>query len=759
MPEMDWFAVLKSLGGVQLPRDHPAFKAFRTRNRAIEPFCLTDGSKLYNNCSMTSKKRLILLLAAVAAPTSRRLLSLRFVGVLLLLLGNAQLLEAAASNSVARVWDERALSAIRVDTPHPPAQARNLFSLSVCMYDAWAAYDSNAVGFVYHKKHTAADITTARNEAISYAAYRILKERHFYSKTAATTLAADDTQMALLGYDTNNISRDTSPAGVGNSIYDAVSAWFSDDGSRQTNGTQAAPYPDYPVSQGGYVYINPPLATGLEGITDGTNHTVVDINRWQRLQVVNAVDQNGFPQGPIQTYLGAQWLTVRPFALSRLDPTKPWIDPGPPPYLDRGNNEAFVTNVVEMIRRSSQLTPDDGVTRDISPGGFGNNTLGFNDGTGYPLNPVTGLPYAANIVKRGDFARVLAEFWADGPSSETPPGHWNVIANGVADNPLTVKRIGGVGPVVDDLEWDVKVYFALNASVHDAACAAWGLKRYYDGWRPMTAVRYLGGNGQSTDPNLPSYSTNGLPLITNLIELVTADSVASGRHAGLTPGKIAILAWPGPPSDPATQHSGVTWIHADYWTTYQKTNFVTPAFPGYISGHSTFSRAAAEVLAGITGSPYFPGGLGSYTVTSLTFEQGPSIPIQLQWASYFDASDQAAISRIWGGIHPPADDFAGRRVGSQVGQAVWALAKQYFDGSILHAPIALQLAQSTDGTTQIQFNVARGLFYKLQSTTDLDLPFADEPGGPTLALHDWLMATNSVSVPHKFYRAARLLNQ
>jgi len=206
------------------------------------------------------------------------------------------------SNSVARVWDERALAAIRVDTPHPPAQARNLFSFSVCMYDAWSAYDTNgSVGFVYHNKHTAADIEAAREEAMSYAVWRMMKERHFYSKTAATSLAADDAQMAALGYDTNNVSRDTStPAGVGNTIYDAVSAWFINDGARQTNGTQAAPYPDYPTNQGGYIYINPPLATSLEGINDGSNHTVVDINEWQRLQIVNAVDQNGFPLGPIQ---------------------------------------------------------------------------------------------------------------------------------------------------------------------------------------------------------------------------------------------------------------------------------------------------------------------------------------------------------------------------------------------------------------------------------------------------------------------------
>jgi hypothetical protein len=708
---------------------------------------------------MTNKKWLPNLRCVLGFPEPRGRLVLLVAGTLLAWAGSTEVLRAGASNSVARVWDERALAAIRIDTPHPPAQARNLFSLSVCMYDAWVAYDTNgATGYIYHRKHTAADIAAARKEAISYAAYRMLKERHYYSKTAATTLAADDAQMAALGYDTNNVSRDTStPAGVGNTIYDAVSAWLSNDGSRQTNGTPAAPYPDYPANQGGYVYINPPLATGLEGVTDGSNHTVVDINQWQRLQIVNAVDQNGFPSGPIQNYLGAQWLGVRPFALSRTDPTKPWIDPGPPPYLNRGNDEAFITNVVEMIRRSSQLTPDDGVTLDISPGGFGNNSLGSNDGTGRTSNPVTGLPYTPNIVNRGDFARVLAEFWADGPTSETPPGHWNVIANGVADNPLTVKKIGGSGPVVDDLEWDVKVYFALNAGVHDAACAAWGLKRYYDGWRPITAVRYLGGNGQSSDPNLPSYSTNGLPLITNLIELITDASVGSGRHAGLKPGKIAILAWPGPPSDPSSQHSGVQWVHADTWTTYQRTNFVTPAFPGYISGHSTFSRAAAEVLAAVTGSPYFPGGLGSYTVSTLNFEQGPTLPVQLQWASYFDAADQAGISRIWGGIHPPVDDFAGRRVGSQVGKAVWALATQYFDGSIARAPVTLALTQLNSGANQFRFNVLRGLYYKIQSTTDLNVPFSDEPGGITLAFDTSLTTTNSASGPQRFYRAACLL--
>ena len=94
-----------------------------------------------------------------------------------------------------------------------------------------------------------------------------------------------------------------------------------------------------------------------------------------------------------------------------------------------------------MLRLSSELDPADGVTIDIGPGAFGDNPLGTNDGDGYDVNPVTGEPYEPNEVLRGDFARVLAEFWADGPASETPPGHWNTIANDVADTPgLRVPR-------------------------------------------------------------------------------------------------------------------------------------------------------------------------------------------------------------------------------------------------------------------------------------------------------------------------------
>lgn len=665
--------------------------------------------------------------------------------------------------SIARNWNERALEGIRMDTPHPPGQARNLFSFSVCMYDAWAAYDPNAVGFIYRGKHTAGDIAAARREAMSYAMYRMMLERHAYSRTATNQAPANHAFMAALGYDTNNVSRDPStPAGVGNRIYDAVSAYFIEDGSRQTAGTPfptANPpvaYPDYPAGHPRrYTFLNPPMNPFLHGINDGTNHTVVDVNVWQRLIVANSIDQNGFPQNPLQGYLGAPWLWVRAFSLSRQDPDKPWIDPGPPPFLGGARDDEFKQNLVAVIRASSQLTTADGVTIDISPATIGNNTLGANDGHGYTVNPVTGLPYVQSMVLRGDFTRALTEFWADGPSSETPPGHWNSIANHVSDD-MTEFRIGGSGPSVDRLEWDVKLYFALNGALHDAACAAWSVKRHYNGWRPISAIRYCGGLGQSSDPSKPSYHASGLPLVPDLIELVTEDTVASGRHPGLTPGKIAVYSWPGQPEIPAEQTSGVKWVHAEDWMTYQKKTFVTPGFPGYISGHSTFSRSAAEVMTAITGTKWFPHGLGTYTLPSLVNEMGPTQPVTLQWASYYDAADQVGLSRIWGGIHPPADDVAGRLVGSQVGQSAWNLAKRIFDGTVVNSEVNLATRKLDSNNVEVRFNAVRGLFYKVQTSDRVNGPYADGAAAQ-MALEGWITSTNALGDAARFFRVSASL--
>src|SRR5262249_61060861 len=110
-----------------------------------------------------------------------------------------------------------------------------------------------------------------------------------------------------------------------------------------------------------------------------------------------------------------------------------------------------------------------------------------------------------------------------------------------------------------------------------------------------------------------------------------------------------------------------------------------PAFPGYNSGHSPFSRAAAEVLTRFTGSAYFPGGIGEFVAHAnsfLTVEKGPSADVALQWATYYDAADEAGQSRIFGGIHIQADDFTGRVGGSQAGIGAYDKAEQYFSGTV-----------------------------------------------------------------------------
>jgi hypothetical protein len=148
-------------------------------------------------------------------------------------------------------------------------------------------------------------------------------------------------------------------------------------------------------------------------------------------------------------------------------------------------------------------------------------------------------------------------------------------------------------------------------------------------------------------------------------------------------GEVAILAWAGNPKDPRTETSGVAWIRGVEWIPYQLPTFVTPSFSGFVSGHSTFSRAAAEVLTAFTGSEFFPGGLSEWTIEpgELKVESGPTQPVTLQWATYYDAADQAGVSRLYGGIHIRADDFNGRTVGSLCGLAAWDLAQRYYAGT------------------------------------------------------------------------------
>ncbi|MDQ2966234.1 MAG: vanadium-dependent haloperoxidase [Chloroflexota bacterium] len=572
--------------------------------------------------------------------------------------------------SVARRWDEALLDAIRRALPAPTVHARNLFHTSAAMWDAWAAYDQTASAVFVKEKLTAPNVAAARNEAISYAAYRVLSSRYIKSVGGDESLSefADIMDSGCYALDVTTTEGD-SPAALGNRIAAAITTAGMSDGSNQAAGYAA----------GDYQPVNPPL------VVVGSDITMVDPNRWQPLQLERMISQNGIPVvNGVQQAIGPQWGHVTSFALPTGGPDGVPIDPGPPPHF---GTQEYKDQAVEVIRDSSRLDPANGTMIDISPGARGNNPLGTNDGHGRPVNPVTGQPYEPDVVNEGDFFRVMAEFWADGPKSETPPGHWNVLANKVGDELGTDLKVGGTGPQVDRLQWDVKTYLALNGALHDAAIAAWGLKGYYDSIRPISMIRYMGSLGQSTDPSQPAYHPDGLPLVPELIEVITdATTAPGGRHAALKghEREIAVRSWPGNPADPKTQTSGVTWILAVDWVPYQLPTFVTPAFQGYVSGHSTFSRAAAEVMTAMTGSEYFPGGISGYTIRAgdLKFEKGPTTDIKLDWATYYDAADQAGQSRLVGGIHIVADDFNGRRIGSECGLAAWARAQLFYAGMV-----------------------------------------------------------------------------
>jgi hypothetical protein len=579
----------------------------------------------------------------------------------------ASAVDPVPEGSIARRWNEQLLNAIRRDTPRPTVHARNLFHASVALWDAWAAYDDVERGYLVHERQHASDIDAARREAISYAAYRVLSHRYAPAIGGALSQACFDAFMGRLGYpiaDTD--ATGDGPRAVGNRVAAAVIDAFKDDGANEAH-NYSAPVP--------YVATSPNL------VVDEPGTRADDPLHWQKLVLAQAVTQNGIPVGAgAQDYIGLQWGAVTPFSLVRPSGGAPYLDIGhPPTALDA----QLVDAAVDIIRKSAELDIDDGATIDISPGSYGNNPLGTNEGAGHPLNPATGEPYAPQIVKRGDFTRTLAEFWADGPKSETPPGHWNTLANAVAQHPLSSRRLFGTGPALDPLAWDVHAYLALNGALHDAAIAAWELKSVYTTARPITLIRYMGGLGQRTEVGQPSYHPDGLPLVDGLIEVITEESSAPGnRHAHLARyvGEIALRAWRGEPGDRVRDIGGVGWIRASEWTPYQRRTFVTPAFPGYVSGHSTFSRAAATVLAGLTGSDFFPGGLGAFSCDPgyLVFEHGPSEHVQLQWATYYDAADQAGQSRLWGGIHIRQDDFDGRRIGAQIGESALRRAQQVY---------------------------------------------------------------------------------
>lgn len=586
----------------------------------------------------------------------------------------ADRIDIVPDGSIARRWNELLLDSIRRDIPDPPKHARNLYTHAVALYDTWSAYQTVSDGVVYTDRHvgTEDDVETA----ISYAAYRVLTHRYAAANGAATSLDCYDGFMDVLGLDPTDTHTDgDDPIAVGNRVAEEVLTWFETDGANELNGY---------VDTTGWKPTNAPLIIDLPG-----NPSLTEPNVWQQLNLATAETQNGIVlETSVQPYIGTHWREVRGFAIERDPVTGLYADyfDQPAPTIE---DPEMIDWAMEVIRKTSELDHQDGVMIDISPGAINNNPVGTNDGTGHPVNPATGLPYEPNIVPRGDFTRVVAEMWADGPTSETPPGHWTKLANEVSDalDPSELRPYGQAQPV-DRLAWDVGIYLVVNGATHDAAITAWELKRDSLGPRPVSIIRWMADKGQRTDPTLPSYDPMGLELEDGVVELITEESAAPGErhhHLRYHVGELAVWSWPGEPGDRSEGTTSFQWMRARDWIPYQRRTFVTPAFPGFTSGHSNFSRAAAEALTAYTADPYFPGGLGEFVAPEhgyLVFESGPSVELHLQWATYRDAADQAGQSRLWGGIHLWPDDRIGRLNGEWVGMAASDLARDHWRGAV-----------------------------------------------------------------------------
>ncbi|MER7368331.1 vanadium-dependent haloperoxidase, partial [Nonomuraea wenchangensis] len=213
-----------------------------------------------------------------------------------------------------------------------------------------------------------------------------------------------------------------------------------------------------------------------------------------------------------------------------------------------------------------------------------------------------------------DRSKSIADYWSDGPASETPPGHWCLFAQQVSAR----DRHG--------LDQDVKLFFALANAGLDAGIAAWEVKRDHDSGRPITAIR-----DQYRGQRIPTWG---------------------GRS-----------------------------VDGELWVPYQPATFPTPPFAEYVSGHSTFSAAAAEVLRRFTGSDVF-GGQAVVAAGSSKVEPGvtPARDVTLRWRTYSEAAEQAGLSRRYGGIHFRAGDQEGRALGRAVGDAAWKRAAAYWTG-------------------------------------------------------------------------------
>lgn len=454
-------------------------------------------------------------------------------------------------------WNQAALQGVRESKLGPPMVSRALAIMHTCMYDAWAAYDPRALG-------TQLGGMLRQPEAARTPANRAEAISFAAFRALADLFPQDETMvfrplMQRLGYDANDRSTSpTTPSGVGNLACAAVLSYRHDDGSNQLGDLtpSGVAYADYT----NYQAANRPSRSPVD------TSTILDLNRWQPLQYTDA-------SGALvtQQFVGPHWYKVTPFALRSGDEFRGRLSlPGPALCCSL----EFREQMAELVSLSAGLT---------------------------------------------DEQKMIAEYWADGPHSELPPGHWDLFAQYVSARDHHT------------LGEDVKLLFALTNAIFDAGIVAWDAKRAFDSARPATA----------------------LPFVLQ--------------------GEV-IESWGGP-------GKGRTAMNGRLWVPYQASTFPTPPFPEFVSGHSSFSAAGAEILRLFTGSDRF-GDSVTLQAGSSKIEPGitPATVITLQWKTFSEAVDQAGFSRRLGGIHFKSADLAGRIVGTAVARKAWRKAAALWSG-------------------------------------------------------------------------------
>jgi hypothetical protein len=494
--------------------------------------------------------------------------------------------EPRDSDNVILKWDEQLLSVIRAypGKTGPTITARAIGILHTATYDAWAYYDATAVDTRQNlrpppptpspRRPTSERTVENKSKAISFAAYRVLTDLfppgQFPSVEATATSPGYSTPDVLLtgqppkylGY---SLTDNSSPAQVGTAAADAVLAYRHGDKSNQSGG-----YAD---------------TTGYTA--DNEWNLVNEPGHWQPLCVLTPagvaakappVRDPSLPcpdaagHYTVQKPLTPQWGTVTGFALNPDTQMPPHFSvPGPPMAADGSYDPAEID-------------------------------LALSD--------------TSNL---DDVKKAKAEYWADGPQTEFPPGHTMVFGQAIS-------RMRA-----HTLDQDAKLFFMLGNALMDASISAWKAKYDYDCVRNVTAIR-----------------------VRYKDQLVTS--------------------WLGP-------NKGYGKVLGQNWLPYQALNVVTPPFPEYVSGHSTFTAAGRTILAGFEGSDKFNAQVVIPAGSSRFEANTPATNITLTWKTLTAAADEAGWSRRWGGIHFKSGDEHGRLLGKVVASDVWDKAQTYFNGT------------------------------------------------------------------------------